>query len=60
MEVKVTLDEVLQLKDSWDFDVFRVSEITNGHPLLFLAHRIFVDENYLFEFKISEDTFLSQ
>ena len=60
MEVRVTLDEALQIKDTWEFDIFKVAEITNGHPLLFLTHKIFVEENFLFEFKINEDVFLSE
>jgi len=46
------------MKATWEFDIFLLSELTNGHPLLFLAHKIFVEEGFLFQFKIPEDVFL--
>lgn len=57
-EIKIKIDEVLKFRDTWEFDVFRLAELTNNNPLLILAQKIFQEENFLFEFKIPEDVFL--
>ncbi|KAL7749953.1 3',5'-cyclic-nucleotide phosphodiesterase [Sorochytrium milnesiophthora] len=34
------LGEVLERAGTWDFDIFHFTQVTNGHPLLFLSYYI--------------------
>ena len=52
------LDNLLQARNNWGIDVFRLSELTNERPLTVLAYTIFQSRDILGLFRIDENTFV--
>eukprot|EP01097_Dermamoeba_algensis_P004014 TRINITY_DN2689_c0_g2_i1.p1 TRINITY_DN2689_c0_g2~~TRINITY_DN2689_c0_g2_i1.p1 ORF type:complete len:450 (+),score=98.09 TRINITY_DN2689_c0_g2_i1:655-2004(+) len=50
----VQLSMQLSRIESWDFDVFKIAELTNGHPLFTVAYDIFTKFQFASKFKFSD------
>ncbi|KNE69229.1 hypothetical protein AMAG_13616 [Allomyces macrogynus ATCC 38327] len=56
--VAARIRDMLDLATTWDFDVFQFTDLTNGHPLLFLAYYAIKKFKLLDELHVEEITLL--
>jgi hypothetical protein len=53
-EARVELAKWESKIDSWDFDIFRVNELTNGAPLAFVMFTVFSRYDLLNKLELEE------
>jgi class 3 adenylate cyclase len=58
-EVSPALVKCLAGRDKWDFDIFELGEVSNGHPLLVIGYTLFQDRDFFKQFSIDPDTFFN-
>ncbi|KAJ3374683.1 hypothetical protein GGF31_006580 [Allomyces arbusculus] len=56
--VAARIRDMLDLATTWDFDVFQFTDLTNGHPLLFMAYYAIKKFKLLDELHVEEITLL--
>ena len=56
---KEELNSVFEKLDKWNYDAFKINELSNGHPLFFTSYAIFLKYDLLNKFNINEKVLIS-
>ncbi|KAG2392517.1 hypothetical protein C9374_011242 [Naegleria lovaniensis] len=56
---KEELNSVLEKLDKWNYDVFKITELSNNHPLFFTSYALFLKYDLLNKFNINEKVLIS-
>lgn len=51
------VEALLERIEEWDFNIFEIAELTNGHPLFFISSALFNKHDLLHKFNIDEMKF---
>eukprot|EP00026_Physarum_polycephalum_P002521 Phypoly_transcript_02528.p1 GENE.Phypoly_transcript_02528~~Phypoly_transcript_02528.p1 ORF type:complete len:390 (+),score=85.37 Phypoly_transcript_02528:1354-2523(+) len=51
------VEALLERIEEWDFNIFEIAELTNGHPLFFISSALFNKHELLTKFNIDEAKF---
>jgi hypothetical protein len=51
------VEALLERIEEWDFNIFEIAELTNGHPLFFISSALFNKHELLHKFSIDEVKF---